>query len=371
MSIMAINLTETDTNIVRRSIKTEFGSYANHPGNEVSRLLKIFYNNRPEQLREKISEIRNASDEAVRKQVGWRTTAEAIDLLNKAAEEMGATKSEVIRAVIGLRADELQTLEHTGDLCFSLSSWTAASNNGVLPVKIIIDEVMRTSPDILLLSNYSRAALGRADFKGFLEEEGYRIAESPYMANQAGFCIAYKNFRFEMKKDTYPSFSPYYLPVTLSDKLSEKDIFVVAVKIPLTDNSGKNVDVREAIVKLCGLISERQNNYKKDAAIIAAGDFQEIPAWLGANTVLPHILSLCPTGEKEWSFVHNNGWRNKIDHIFISDVFECLSAENNWDFLTDNAYADLKPDSHIDVPGVPNHSVLRASITYKTTKTTP
>lgn len=351
-----VSLSEFEENTIYRSKKERYGESATGitPGFELATLIKSIDETKIEELEEIITQLKETSDTVRIQVVNWRISIEINEKLENLAARVNATKSNTIRGIIHIRACELKG--NNENTSFSAAAWNINCGT-IIPVNLIIDEVIRVSPDLFVLSSYNRAALGRGDLKEVLSEQGYAVLESKYCPGKKGFMLVYNSRRFKLIAEMSGA-QTAFLPIAFRDNNCGRDIVFVCVKVPYNDN------VKETLLKLDELVVELRQERFKAAEIIVAGDFRAIPSKIEEYGVL-RAYSLCTTRNDEWSFVYESNYKNKIDHIFISNGLGFVDkAEYKWDFLSDD-YNGLTAEEHINIPGMPNHAVIYSQMKYK------
>lgn len=355
--IFRTNLSSQEEKAVYDSKKERYGEgeKAITPGYELSTLINAIDESQAEALKEAVEIIKTTSSDTVRTPIGWRVSAKTNEKLEELAAQVNATKSDVVRGIIHMRAKELKGKNE--DAGFSAAAWVI-NNGAVLPVRLIINEVMRIKSDFFVLSDYDRTALGRCDLKSFFSEQGYAIYESRNVADERGFLVLY-NKRFDLIAQVTGA-REAFLPLLFRDKNTHREIVLVAVKVPSKAN------VNETLKTLDDLITDLQQARIKSAEIVAAGDFRSIPSYI-ENNKLFQSLTVCPSQKGVWSFVYEKTWRNTLDHIFISNGLEYVGkAEYKTDFLADENYNGATAEDYIDRDlHLPNHAVVYSKIKYK------
>lgn len=349
------NLSESEIDTIIRS-KADPEGITN--GYELARLVRAIGESDLEELENIIKKLRETSADTVRTGVNWRIASEANEKIEKIAVRMNARKSEVIRAIINKRTQELMAGNST---CknFSTAAWNINSKN-ILPVNLLVDEILKNKFDIFAISGY-KAALGRTDLKNLLAEQGFEgIYESTYLPGKKGFLIIYNNKRFKLIAQL-PGGDSFILPLLFRDKVAGRDIVFVYVKVPYNDD----VDVRTALEKTDKFVLDLQQNEKfKDKEIIVQGDFRAISKKIDEFKVFCS-LSLCPSKSDEYSFVYKTGFSNKIDHAYISNGLEAVQTAYKWDFICEDFYGGITATDYITIDGLPNHAVMYLEVKYK------
>lgn len=359
-----LNLSKREQQGVYDSKEARYGAEqakSIHPGKELSNLIESINEANLNELETAIAEIKQT--DIVREPIGWRISAETNKKLEDLAVRVRATKSDVIRGIIYLRARELKTSKE--DINFSVAAWVV-NNGDVIPVNLIVKEIMKTNADLIVLSNYNRASLGRTDLKTFFKEQSYEIYESRYDPEKRGFLVLYNGRRFNLISEASGG-QDAFLPICFKDQNTKKDVVLIAVKVPYKGKNGEEVKVEETLHKLDELVVDLQQKIK-NAEFIVAGDFRALPYKFLEYKVL-QSLSICHTHGSEWSHVLKNGdylGKRLIDHIFISSGLQLIgNSEYRWDFLEEECYHGLTAGDHIETHGLPNHALVRVQVKYK------
>lgn len=355
-----LNLSLEEQQTINRSKSEKFedpGAITN--GYELARLIRSVNDSDIRELESIIKELRETSADTVRTGVNWRIASDVNEKIEKTAAKLNARKSEVIRAIINRRAQELKAGKSTCK-SFSTVSWNINCKN-ILPVQLLIDEVLKRKSDIFSILGYNKAALGIADLKSLFAEQGFGgIYESAYLPGKRGFLVVYNDKRFKLTAEL-PGGDSFILPILFRDKVADRDIVFVCVKVPYNDD----VDVRTALEKtdkfVCGL---KQNEKFKDKEIIVQGDFRAISRKIDEFKVFCS-LSLCPSRRDEYSFVYETGFSNKIDHAYISNGLEAVETAYKWDFICEDFYGGITATDYITIDGLPNHAVMVLKLKYK------
>lgn len=354
-----VSLSEFEEKAVYLSRTERYGESAAAgitPGFELGSLIEEFSDAKIDELEKIVIHLKETSD-TVRAPINWRIKLDTNKKLEDLAARVNASKSDVIRGIIHMRARDLKGNDE--NMFFSTAAWVM-NCGAVIPVNLIVEEIIRVRSDIFVLSSYNRTALGRGDLKTVLAEMGYGVFESRYYPGKKGFLVVYNSRRFRLIAEI-PGAKTAFLPLAFRDNNCGRDIVFVCVKVPYND------DVEDVLRKLNKLVDDiRQEKKYQTAEIVMTGDFRAIPSWIEKLGVWSGSLSLCPTRNDEWSFVYENNWKNKLDHIFISNGLECVDkAEYKWDFLGDDHYNGQTAAQHINIPGLPNHAVICSQIKYK------
>lgn len=72
--------------------------------------------------------------------------------------------------------------------------------NYVVPVKLIIDEIIRINPDVFVLNELIKAVPSYAELEILIKELGYEVCTTHYCRGRNGILIAVKKSLGEIKK---------------------------------------------------------------------------------------------------------------------------------------------------------------------------
>lgn len=261
--------------------------------------------------------------------------------------------------------------------------------NYVVPVRLIIDSVIKIQPDIIVLTEFIRLACGFCELKNAFTDLGYDVECSKYQINTNGILIASKKEIQATEIDTTTMSKPNYLAKKL--KINEKELLIVGTRIIPTD------DWKERKEQLDNLIEKLETHKNTGGKFIVIGDFNngniqyesnkdfEYPKTCERHSYNYQIIWRIIEEDKKWSLItpdqggpYNNGkfsiitkdnkgktYHTKDDHIISS-----LSKDNfsNYDYIwsfvsKENGYGDLTKNDYLsDLIGLPDHAILVTEI---------
>lgn len=273
---------------------------------------------------------------------------------------------------------------HHGGYCMKLMEWNingrGGHNYGFIPVRMIIDEIMNISPDVIVLLEFIKAANGWCDLNTALDKLGYVVYTTKYLPGKNGVLIAIRK-EWQSEKVTEDI---EYLAVKM--RQSNYHITIIGTRILTQDEYENFIERKKLFDALLNRLPNTpfimlfdannghiQNEYDKYFVYKEGnrkhynyqyiwGQVEDIKKWAlitpdkgGRYTNGKYSII---TGEHEPENYHT-----KEDHI-ISSFSEALfeNADYIWDFVDrKNGYGKKKPTDVIsDLFGLPDHGILVA-----------
>ena len=266
----------------------------------------------------------------------------------------------------------------------------AGFGNYIIPVKPIMDTIIKQIPDVIVLTEFISVACGFQDLKYSLSELGYRVDISPYQVNTNGILIAYKKEYISNIINVKSLREPNFLYTQIT--VNEKELVIAGVRITTSNDWSDRKSQFEQVVKELKIV------YSNNVDFILAGDFNN------GNIQFESNLNHEYTNQRKkynyqmiWKIIeHTEKWalitpdqggqyvggkfsivtrsnddmklyHTKDDHIistFSKDEFYIV--DYSFDFVTkENGYGELKPTDYLShLHTLPDHAVLIAEINF-------